>query len=58
MTSFIIKAHEGRPIPPTWVLDTDCAFCRVVKGELPTSKVYENDKVIAILGELARRFKR
>lgn len=54
MTSFIIKAHKGRSVPPTWALDADCAFCRVVKGELPTSKVYENDKVIAILGELAR----
>ena len=51
MTSFIIKAHEGRSVPSTWAEDVDCAFCRVIKGELPTSKVYENEKVIAILGE-------
>jgi hypothetical protein len=53
MTSFIIKAHEGRPTPPAWAVDTDCAFCRIITGDLPASKVYENDKVIAILGELS-----
>ncbi|MEA2701421.1 MAG: histidine triad family protein [Candidatus Parcubacteria bacterium] len=25
----------------------DCIFCRVVRGELPSSKVYENDNVLA-----------
>jgi len=25
----------------------DCIFCKIVKGELPSSKVYENDKVVA-----------
>ncbi len=27
----------------------DCIFCKIVKGELPTSKVYENDRVFAFL---------
>lgn len=27
----------------------DCIFCKIVKGELPSSKVYENDKVVVIL---------
>ena len=27
----------------------DCVFCRIVKGELPSSKVYENDKVLSFL---------
>ncbi|KAH9480545.1 Protein hit [Psilocybe cubensis] len=49
MTSFIIKAHEDRPPHSTWKEDPECAFCRIIRGELPASKVYENDKVIAIL---------
>jgi histidine triad (HIT) family protein len=27
----------------------DCIFCRVIKGELPSSKVYEDDEVLAFL---------
>lgn len=27
----------------------DCIFCRIVKGELPAYKVYEDDYVLAIL---------
>lgn len=31
-------------------MDTqNCIFCKIVKGELPAIKVYENDKVIAFL---------
>ena len=26
----------------------DCIFCRIVKGELPSKKVYESDLVVAI----------
>ena len=26
----------------------NCIFCRIIKGELPSQIVYENDKVIAI----------
>jgi histidine triad (HIT) family protein len=25
----------------------DCIFCRIVKGDIPSSKVYEDDKVLA-----------
>lgn len=27
----------------------DCLFCKIIKGELPSSKVYENDKILAFL---------
>lgn len=26
---------------------SDCLFCKIVKGEIPCSKVYENDRVLA-----------
>ena len=26
----------------------ECIFCKIVKGELPCAKVYENDRVLAI----------
>ena len=26
---------------------TDCIFCKIVEGQIPAKKVYENDKVIA-----------
>jgi histidine triad (HIT) family protein len=27
----------------------DCLFCKIIKGEIPSSKVYEDDDVIAFL---------
>lgn len=27
----------------------DCIFCKIVKGEIPAAKVYEDDKVISFL---------
>ena len=27
----------------------DCVFCKIVKGEIPSTKVYENDNFIGIL---------
>ena len=27
----------------------DCLFCKIIAGELPTTKLYEDDQVIAIL---------
>ena len=27
----------------------DCIFCKILKGEIPCSKIYENDKVLAFL---------
>ena len=29
--------------------DKDCIFCKVVKGELPSTKVYDDDNFIGIL---------
>lgn len=28
---------------------TDCIFCKIIKGEIPCEKVYENDKIFAFL---------
>lgn len=30
-------------------LKTDCLFCKIVAGEIPCFKVYENEKVLAFL---------
>ena len=27
----------------------DCIFCKIITGEIPSSKVYEDDQVIAFL---------
>ena len=27
----------------------DCIFCKIVKGDIPSKKIYEDDKVIGIL---------
>ena len=27
----------------------DCIFCKIIKGEIPSKKVYEDDNVIAIM---------
>ncbi|KAJ7288532.1 HIT-like protein [Mycena rebaudengoi] len=48
MTSFLIKAHENRA-PSQWGSDAECAFCSIIKNETPSTRVFENDKVIAIL---------
>lgn len=50
MTSFIIKAHEGRVIPEEWTTKEGCPFCHIIRGEGPAFKVYEDDRVIAVLG--------
>lgn len=28
---------------------SDCIFCRIVKGEIPAAKIYENEEVLAFL---------
>lgn len=28
---------------------TDCVFCRIVQGQLPAQRIFENDRVLAIL---------
>ena len=30
-------------------MDADCVFCRIVKGEIPSCKVYEDESVYAFL---------
>ena len=25
----------------------DCIFCKIIKGEIPSAKVFENDKMVA-----------
>ena len=32
---------------------SDCIFCKIIKGEIPSYKIYENDKVYAFL-DIAR----
>ncbi|KAJ7688234.1 HIT-like protein [Mycena olivaceomarginata] len=48
MTSFLIKAHENRA-QSSWNGYKDCAFCRIIKDELPSFRVFENDLVVAVL---------
>ncbi|KAH8104503.1 HIT-like protein [Cristinia sonorae] len=55
MTSFIIKAHERRLIPESWNQDTECAFCRIIRGEGRAFKVYEDELVVAVLDILPLR---
>lgn len=50
MTSFIIDSLVGRQMPSAWTPNDNCAFCRIINGELSASIVYETEKVIAILG--------
>lgn len=30
-------------------MNTDCIFCKIIQGELPSRKVYENEKTLAFL---------
>ncbi|KAJ7855985.1 HIT-like protein [Mycena olivaceomarginata] len=54
MTSFLIKAHENRA-QSSWNGYKDCAFCRIIKDELPSFRVFENDLVVAVLDILPLR---
>ena len=38
------------------MLDKNCVFCRIVRGELPSAKVYEDDKMI-VFSDLAPKAK-
>jgi len=31
------------------MLDSDCLFCKIAKGEIPCSKVFENESIVAFL---------
>ncbi|KAI0075062.1 HIT-like protein [Panus rudis PR-1116 ss-1] len=48
MTSFIIRAHEGREVSEPWN-GSECIFCRIVRNEAPSYRIFENDRVLAIL---------
>ncbi|EEB97991.1 hypothetical protein MPER_02585, partial [Moniliophthora perniciosa FA553] len=48
MTSFVISSHVARKQHASWVQD-GCAFCKILANELPSSRVFENDKVVAFL---------
>jgi hypothetical protein len=50
MTSFIVEAHVDRHIHPEWADNPQCAFCLILRKELPAHILYEDDRVIAILG--------
>jgi histidine triad (HIT) family protein len=32
-----------------WDKMSDCIFCKIIKGEIPSAKVFENDDVVAFL---------
>ena len=40
----------------TGVLDPGCVFCKIIRGEIPCQRVFENDRLLAFLdiGPLAR----
>lgn len=38
------------------MLDKNCVFCRIISGELPSKKVYEDDKMI-VFSDLAPKAK-
>ena len=38
------------------MLDKNCVFCRIVRGELPSAKVYEDDKMV-VFSDLAPKAK-
>ena len=31
------------------MLDASCIFCRIIRGEVPSTKIYENDQILAFL---------
>ena len=33
----------------------DCLFCKIIAGEIPSTKVYEDDRILAFRGECTRR---
>jgi len=41
------KTVRCRPVRRKECIMTDCIFCKIVAGELPCVKVYENDHVLA-----------
>lgn len=50
MTSFIVEAHVDRVMHPEWVGDSQCVFCLILQKKIPAYILYEDEKVISILG--------
>jgi len=50
MTSFIVEAHVDRHIHPEWADNPECAFCLILRNELSAHILYEDEKVVVILG--------
>lgn len=50
MTSFIVDAHVDRHVHREWADRAQCVFCLILRNELHAHILYEDDKVIAILG--------
>jgi histidine triad (HIT) family protein len=36
-------------MPETQDVDPDCVFCKIVSGELPSRRIYEDDRAVAFL---------
>jgi diadenosine tetraphosphate (Ap4A) HIT family hydrolase len=51
MTSFIINAQVTLTVPELWKKDSKCAFCQIIDRAAHAYRVYEDDHIIALLGE-------
>ena len=51
MTSFIIKAQVSLTVPEPWKKDSECAFCQIINRSAHAYRVYEDNHVVAFLGE-------
>lgn len=51
----MIQSHIDRIPASSWNQDDTCVFCRIVQGITPSTKLYEDDEVIAILDILPLR---
>jgi len=49
MTSFLIDSQIDRKVHKSWKEDAACAFCRIIREELPAYRVFEDEHVVAIL---------
>lgn len=38
------------------MLDDGCVFCKIIKGEIPSAKVYEDDKIL-VFGDIEPKAK-
>jgi hypothetical protein len=45
----IVPAHQTTLKEQREGKMTDCVFCKIVSGEIPSSKVYEDEKIIAFM---------